>query len=177
MKEDKKRERLAALFGLQEHLPTEPTPDQRIEQQTASRDAEAVAAYITQPQRFTRKKCKLESCGKEFATDRGNVAYCSDDCRKEWLAAIGIVWDPKKPPAERWDFKVITNDNGEATPVGSTREPLTVRSEALVVADLAVEMLAAEQQQVVNDNVVPEIPTLSVLPQSEDQQAPTIFVL
>lgn len=174
MKEETRRAKLAAMFGLEEHLPTEPTPDAKIEQQTASREAEAVAAYIAQPQRFTRKICKLESCQKEFASDRGNVAFCCDTCRKEWLAAIGIVWDPKKPPSERWDFKVVTDDNGTTTSVGSTREPLTVQSEALVVADLAVEILTqkaqeSKEEQKVSGDDVPLISDLS--------PAPTVYVL
>lgn len=144
MKEDKRRERLAALFGLEEHLPTEPTPDVVIEKQTTSREAEAVAAYIAHPQKFTRKKCK--ECNEDFASDRGNVAYCSDNCRKNFLASIGIVWDPKKPPSQRWDFVVVTNDKGDTASVGSTREPLTVPPPALVVADLAVEVLTQQAQ-------------------------------
>ena len=169
MKDDKKRERLAALFGLEEHLPTEPTPDVKIEQQTASREAEAVAAYIAQPQKFTRKKCK--ECDSEFATDRGNVAFCKDGCRKDWLARIGITWDPKKPPSQRWDFTVVTSDNGDATSVGHTREPLTVGSEALVVADLAVEVLAQQQVQ------EPVEQTSDGTHLSEPSPTPTLFVL
>lgn len=165
MKEDKKRERLAALFGLEEHLPTEPTPDVKIEQQTASREAEAVAAYVAQPQKFTRKICK--ECEAEFATDRGNVAFCKDECRKNWLARIGIVWDPKKPPGQRWDFTVVTNDKGDTAAVGSTREPLTVGSQALVVADLAVEVLVQQEQENPSSETVVSV-------QSQD---PTVFVL
>jgi len=180
MKEDTKRAKLAALLGLEEHLPTEPTPDQAIEQQTASREAEATAAYIAQPQRFIRKKCK--ECEAEFASDRGNVAYCNDNCRKNWLARIGIIWDPKKPPSQRWDFVVVTNDNGETTSVGSTREPLTVPPPALVVADLAVEVLAAQSQEsqntAVNETVFEIASPVSLVPvESGQSQGPIVFDL
>jgi hypothetical protein len=131
MKEDKKRAKLAALFpGLEEHLPTEPTPDFVQEQQTTSREAEAVMAYVHRSHEFKRVACKW--CEGVFAVDRANVAYCRDECRAKALAEIGIVWDPRKPQDERWDY----------------REPLTVRPQALVVADLAVEVLAQQEPEV-----------------------------
>jgi hypothetical protein len=148
MKEDTKRQKLAELFGLQEFIPTEPTPDIKQEQETTSRDAEAVMAYVHKPDTFKRVACKW--CESVFAVDRANVAYCRDECRKKALAEIGIVWDPRKPQEERWDY----------------REPLTVRSEALVVADLAVEVLTQQEQEKADETQ-----------ESAVSPTPTVFVL
>lgn len=155
MKEETKRAKLAAMFGLE--IPTEPSPDVKQEIQTTSRDAEAVMAYVHRPQEFKRVACKW--CESVFAVDRANVAYCRDECRKKALAEIGIIWDPRKPQEERWDY----------------REPLTVRSEALVVADLAVEMLTAQAQE--QQDELQQVSGGDVLPLSDSSPTPTVYVL
>lgn len=154
-KAERNRNRLAELFGLQEHLPTEPTPPPGELQLTASREAEAVIEYIKRPQTFKQVECG--QCGGTFATDRGNVKYCSDRCRAKWLENIGIIWNPSKPQEERWDY----------------REPLIVPPPALVVADLAVEVAIQQEQE------TPTLPETApvVLLESATSPAPIVFDL
>lgn len=149
MKDDKKRARLAELFGIEEHLPTEPEPSVTEKQETTSREAEAVIAYVHRPHEFKRVACKW--CESVFAVNRANVAYCRDECRIKYLASIGIKWDPSKPQEERWDYV----------------EPLTVPPQALVVADLAVEVLIQKEQKRISDENV----------ESESQTIPTVYNL
>lgn len=97
MKDEKKKERLAALFGLElPEAPAPPTPDDEM----ASRSADATLIYFETPEYFREVECKR--CGHKFAVNMASVAYCSDDCRKKSLADIGIEWDSSKPPAMRW---------------------------------------------------------------------------
>ncbi|HET7713500.1 MAG TPA: hypothetical protein VFK94_03955, partial [Patescibacteria group bacterium] len=73
-KEQRRREQLAALFGMEEPPQlTGPTRKQRAAD--ASREAEAVLKYIERPTTFTEHSCR--ECGKDFAVNRANVAYCS----------------------------------------------------------------------------------------------------
>lgn len=95
MKDDKRRARLAALFGM-----APPTQEELNEAVDKSREAEAALAYYNEPSRFKEVTCK--QCGLRFAVNRGSVAYCSDSCRRKMLADIGIEWDPNKTPEERW---------------------------------------------------------------------------
>lgn len=173
MKEEKKRARaadkLAELFGLQEHLPTE-LPSPTIISNNKSREAEAVLAYMDSHKRFAQRPCKW--CESTFASDRGNVAYCSDLCRQKALAELGILWNPNKDPRERWDFKMVISDGVEVlTNENVSREPLTVPPPALVVADLALE---AQKQ----DTVLKEVSDASsVLSESEPQSIPIVYNL
>jgi hypothetical protein len=95
---DKKKERLAALLGIE--LPKDPT----FEDDEASREAEAVVAFYETPKLFTERMCK--HCERVFAVNRACVAYCSDTCRKKALLDIGIEWDATRPPEERWENKM-----------------------------------------------------------------------
>lgn len=146
MRDEIKAQRLADLFGLV--VPEElkaPDPARTYENETRSREAEAVLAYVYNPHKFVQKECKF--CGLIFAVSRANVNKCSDRCRIAELANMGITWDPSKSPEERWDFK----------------EPLVVPPQALmhlqpivekVQVQLAEELetVAAQQQnQVSND--------------------------
>jgi len=164
-KEERNRNKLAELFGLQEHLPTEATPTQQIQTNNKSREAEAVLAYVDEPKKFKQRPCK--NCESVFAADRGNVAYCSDDCRKHALAQIGIIWDPDKDPRERWDFKMVVNDSGDSQLVNAnvSREPLTVPPPALVVADLALEVQKDKESvsDTSSDPVVSETQTYPIV--------------
>lgn len=156
-KEQRARDKLAELFGLQEHVPTEPEPSQTEKDLTNSRQAEAVIEYITRPQLFKQVECK--QCGGVFATNRGNVSYCSDTCRKHKLAELGIVWDPTKPQELRWDY----------------REPLIVPPPALVVADLAVEMLIQAEQDKVQVEQTSDVSSVPV--ESEPLPTPIVYSL
>lgn len=163
-KEERNRQKLAELFGLQEHVPAEPTQSYTIRQQNTSREAEAVLAYVDEPKKFTQRPCKW--CESVFAADRGSVAYCSDDCRKHALAELGIVWDPNKDPRERWDFKLIISES-KVVLSETSREPLTVPPPGLVVADLALEMKAQVEEPDVSDDS----------PESEPQPTPIVYSL
>lgn len=110
MKEEKYRERLAALLGIQ--VPPEPTPEEIRENESKSREAEAVIAFVENPNGFKERDCN--NCGKQFAVNRANVAYCSDHCRKVALESKGLRWNPEKTPEERW----------------GVNEPLTVSPQA-----------------------------------------------
>lgn len=111
-KEEKDREKLAALLGVDP-----PKKSIRLETESTSREAEAVLAYAQDYKQFSRKICK--ECKRPFVHSRGAVACCSDECRAKGLAKIGIEWHWLKPQSDRW---------------GRT-EPLVVPPEALAVID------------------------------------------
>jgi hypothetical protein len=91
-------EKLAALLGIEP--PKIPLAVSRSE---SSRQAEAAILYAEGIAGFIRKDCK--NCGLKFAHTPGAVAFCSDSCRAQDLARIGIDWDWTKPPEERWTVK------------------------------------------------------------------------
>ncbi len=66
----------------------------------ASRQAEAVADFFERPNRYIAKNCL--TCGRGFLVNYPSVSRCSDQCRREYLAAIGIQWSPYKTAEERW---------------------------------------------------------------------------
>jgi hypothetical protein len=117
MKADKKKERLAALFGIE--APVQVSPVDQLEADNTSREMEAVLAYYDTPRGFIERRCLF--CERLFAVNRANIGYCSDDCRKKALAERGLIIAnyPARTPAERW-----------ATQTGGP-EPLTVPPEAL----------------------------------------------
>ena|ERR1051325_8626375 len=112
MKSETRRERMARLIAegdddpifdlLPKEAPVIPQ-DQINEQESRSRDAEAVLAFL-RGEYFTHKVCK--NCEGVFLTSYANCAYCSDACRKEIFHKIGIDWDPMKPLHERWGNKI-----------------------------------------------------------------------
>lgn len=114
MKDDKRKERLAALLGLE--LPAEPTPEEIEAKNLVSREAEAVLAYVENPSGFRERECN--NCGRVFAVNLGHVAFCSDHCRQVALESKGIRWDPTKKAEARWGGTV----------------PLVVPAEAIDVA-------------------------------------------
>ena len=121
MREHKKRERLAALLGLD--TPTKACgPPRRVAQENRSREAEAVIQFVEAPRTFAVVRCK--HCGLEFLVNRGNVAMCSDSCRAKSLAEIGIEWDWSKSPEERWYVASVLSK--------TTNEPLIVPPKALI---------------------------------------------
>lgn len=132
MNDQKKAERLAALLGME--APTL-DPGKIYDRETDSREAEAVLAYVKDPQRFVKKLCKL--CDGTFMVDRANVSYCSDRCRAKALDNIGIGWDRTKNPAERWDFQ----------------EPLTIPPQIVEPLEiLVVSLPPVEVDEVVLEN-------------------------
>ena len=125
LREDKKKARrhaaLAALLGI------EPPKGPIASVEDHSREAEAVLAYTSNPKDYKTVACKR--CNRDFAVNRGNVAYCSDTCRAADLKDLGIEWSPGKSAADRWKW------NEYATKV---YEPLVVGPEALAVANVAI---------------------------------------
>lgn len=103
MRAEKKAERLAALFGLE--APKPPTKQETERATNVSREAEATIAYFTAPTGFTNRLCRI--CEREFAVNRANISCCSDTCRRELLAELGISdWDPTLRTVEdRWNSR------------------------------------------------------------------------
>lgn len=98
MKDDKRRERLAKLLGIDtSNLPTNTIGESADE---ISREADAVYYYVTKPEAFVQKECR--QCGLVFLTNQRTVGLCSDRCRQKWLHTIGIEWDRTKSQQERW---------------------------------------------------------------------------
>jgi len=65
--------------------------------------AEAVLAYHdTRGRGFIEKNCKWPPCQQRFAANYKSVAYCSNKCRADALADIGIDWNYSKSEEERW---------------------------------------------------------------------------
>lgn len=101
MKEETKRQKLAALLGIElSELPKSSRYRERPEDR--SREAEALIGYIAKPQNFRYVECS--QCGGLFATNQPSVAMCSDSCRIRHLEQKGIQWDPHKPQTERWGY-------------------------------------------------------------------------
>lgn len=118
MKEETKRRKLAELLGID--MPTAPTSPRVVtERENRSREAEAVLEFVQYPTTFRMPTCSR--CGNNFAVNRSNVSYCSDKCRAETLAEMGIQFNWDKDPASRW----YVVQQGSAT----TAEPLVVPPE------------------------------------------------
>ncbi len=82
MKAETAQKKLAALLGLEDSLPVNPSSlpvTERYANATRSREAEAVIDYVAEPYRYRKVNCRV--CSKDFAVDRSNVATCSDTCR------------------------------------------------------------------------------------------------
>ena len=132
-KEEKARQQLAALLGIEEN-PTE--------SHDKSMEAEATLEYYENPRTFSHKDCK--QCGRSFATRGSPVAYCSDKCRgKAFEEKMGVSWRPSRSIEERW---------------GYLGEPLVVPPEALVVAQHVMA-----EQEAAKPEPEPEIDVLDLL--------------
>lgn len=113
----------------------------------ASREAESLLALIERQEQFGAKICKR--CSRPFATNFAQVGYCSDRCRRAHLESIGIPWDYRKSPEERWTA-------GFGKP-GLQKVPLVVPPEALKAASRhpAVQQFIVEAML---ELVAPELP-------------------
>lgn len=69
---------------------------------STSLEAEATLAFVRKPEDFKTKRCI--NCNELFAVNRQAVGYCTDRCRAVALQKIGIQWDPRRKPEERWGF-------------------------------------------------------------------------
>lgn len=109
------KQKLAELLGLEA-----PTTEDTIQE---AREEEAVAAYLENKRLFSKVACK--QCGKMFAVNRANVAFCSRHClRKHLKERYGLtkVSDPNGPNDERWVWQAWWGN-----------EPLVVPPQALSV--------------------------------------------
>jgi hypothetical protein len=161
-KEARRREQLAALFGM-ETPPAQTGPTRRQRSQDASREAEAVINYFRHPNQwleYGRQRCDNPKCNNVFMANRANVGSCSDACRAALCEELGLTWDWTKPPDQRWsvrsvrispDGKKMEDTSGELT-----REPLVITGAALAAVD-ELERLQKEevelQTSVVNNSV------------------------
>lgn len=99
--EKKALEMLAKLGVDTSKVQASPTTYSRTESiSEKSLQAEATLAYWESGREFREKTCS--HCGKKFATNYNTVGNCSDKCRIEELALIGIEWSPTKTQHERW---------------------------------------------------------------------------
>lgn len=100
MKSNKRKERLAALLGLEIKKP--PTKEEIEAAGTISREADAVILFALDPKKFVQREC--DNCGLVFAVSRTSIAVCSDTCRKHYLwNKYKIEWDPNARTLEdRW---------------------------------------------------------------------------
>lgn len=100
MKDAKKRERLAAMLGIE--VPKPPSPAEARRRANSSREAEAVILYAEQPSKFLEKECRI--CHRHFAVNRSHIAFCSDDCRSIHINdVLGLEWSPTgRTPEDRW---------------------------------------------------------------------------
>lgn len=135
MKNDKKAERLAALFGIE--APKKPTASQIRRSADVSREAEAVILFADQPDKFLQRPCGI--CGHTFAVNRSHIKFCSDVCRSEHINnVLGLDWDPTGRTVEdRWNIRT------------GGPEPLIVPPHALTlllsVQEESLQSVASEQ--------------------------------
>ncbi|MGS2592257.1 hypothetical protein [Streptomyces hebeiensis] len=68
-------------------------------------EAESVLYYVeTKGKNFSARKCK--GCGEDFLFTHFRVSYCSENCRAQALADLGIIWNPhRKSDGSRWNIK------------------------------------------------------------------------
>lgn len=135
-KEDKAREALAAMFGI------EVEPDDRETQIHKARVEEGVVAFYDTPELFIQVICR--TCKKPFAVNRFQVSYCSPECRGLALDAIGIrpVEDPERKDKQRvWE-------------TWWGREPLTIEPEAL---DAIIAKYQELREQAASDMLVDSV--------------------
>lgn len=129
-KEQKQREALAALLGLD--VPTETT---KIAAYDASMEAEAALEYYENPRTFNQKNCK--TCGRAFATRGAPVAYCSDKCRATaFEERMGVKWQPYRKVEDRWGF---------------LGEPLTVPPEALAIVQHVMDQQVTASEVIIDE--------------------------
>lgn len=174
-KEQRKREKLAALFGMNTPQQVNTIPTSRYGQDV-SRDAEAFLGYVSRPQSYIERSCI--NCGKDFAVNRANVTLCSDSCRAQELAKIGVEWDWNKPPESRYYYRIPGIESTWAakgmnvqqlSELENSRayaaEPLTVPPEALQVAKAVINARVNDEglNAQVRDTVNTELDAIEVV--------------
>jgi len=115
-----------------------------------SREAESILALIRRQDLFTSKVCKYRGCNSVFASNYADVAYCSNRCRRLKLEEQGIIWDHKKPPAQRWGWRGIPEDF-ESVPLVVPAEALKAAAHHPVIQQFLAETLI---EQVADDRTV-----------------------
>lgn len=91
--------RVGGLFDLQATLDAEATHNPE-ELDAKSQEAELVLGIIHGRDHAVKRACLV--CQRHFMTDYLSNRYCSNDCRREALASVGIHWNPEKSARERW---------------------------------------------------------------------------
>lgn len=88
-------------------------PDETLSSQMA--EAQAVVSYVQDSGVDWREKV-CSSCHKpfRFKWDREAIGYCSVPCMAEAARAIGLTWDPTRPPESRWGKTIPLVVSGHA---------------------------------------------------------------
>lgn len=112
------------------------------------REAQGLIYFLQAPALFTPRTCNY--CGEPFLVSRRNVAYCSYQCIKNSLAAVGIKW------SKDGDLEALAMD----PQVYNGNEPLWVRHSMLE----KLRAMASSTQQNSNETLpAEEVPTLTEL--------------
>jgi hypothetical protein len=99
MKKETYAKKLAALLGLEEHLPEkQAAANQPIavkeDEIAKAREAQALLYFFQAPELFQAKVCP--HCGEGFLVSRRFVKCCSYTCIQKELESIGINWSRTK---------------------------------------------------------------------------------
>lgn len=167
MKRETRRAKLMELWDDDEEVVSvlkEEIPKGALEQYQAdedSREAEAVLAFFRCPEYFHFSQCG--QCSKPFLHTHGNIAYCSNRCRRKALEDDGILWDISKSPQERWRPKFVDDlrPREKERPEDFVKRQNRLQSYypvPLVIPSEAVEMLS---KMLISQDAVVESETLS----------------
>lgn len=136
--EEKAAEKLAKLLGLTNVLEEETQQKEILqgnlhgvseEKIKERRDLQGIIYYLQAPDLFTFRKCKLESCGADFAVSRLQVAYCSYDCIRKSMHELGLTWSRSD------NMEVIVRESYDGN------EPLWLSKETMVSLESALKRL------------------------------------
>lgn len=112
-------------------------------------EAESVVFYIeTKGDQSIWKKRTCTQCGSKFLSTYTGVSLCTNECRKDYLASKGIVWNPiGRTESERWGGTIPRVIGPTATeklqgmtfPNDPEPEPESIKEESSPVADFDVD--------------------------------------
>lgn len=160
--EEKAAKKFAEMFGLSEVLEEEVQQKEILqgnlhgvseEKINERRGLQGILYYLRAPDLFTFRKCN--NCGTDFAVSRLQVAYCSYNCIRDSLKAMGLEWSRSK------DMELIVKESYDGN------EPLWLSSETLVSLETALKRLLEARSQ----DTEKETPTPSTTPQPQENLA------
>lgn len=98
--------KLSETLGIDVNQLLEEVPLTEIGEQATIRrqaEAESVLFYVnSRGKNFESKPCKY--CGKLFLHTYINIEYCSESCRAQALAELGIIWNYNRlTDSQRWN--------------------------------------------------------------------------